>query len=159
MLTTDNVVHYGSVGDAADTFQYALTCRFPISDAVALLHEAIGGAGLWVLHEIDPQVLLKRGGFAIGGTRQILFFHPRFMARILAADPAALLEAPLKFALFEMAGGRVVTRWTDPALAFARYENSALADLGLELSAVCEEIATTAFCSPSPTNGNGGVLR
>jgi len=153
MLIADNAVRYGAVGNSADTFQCTLTCKLPISDAVAQLHEAIGGAGLWTLHEIDPQALLKRGGYAIGPARQILFFHPRFLARILAADPAALLEAPLKFALLETAGGRVVTRWTDPALAFARYENTALADLGLELSAVCEEIATAAFGDLSPRIG------
>lgn len=144
-MIADNAVRYGAVGSGADAFQCALTCKLPVSDAVALLHEAIGNAGFWVLHEIDPQVLLKRGGYAIGAARQILFFHPRFLVRILAADPAALLEAPLKFALLEMPGGRVVLRWTDPALAFARYGNSALADLGLELSAVCEEITTAAF--------------
>jgi uncharacterized protein (DUF302 family) len=153
MLMADNTVRYGTIGEAADTFQCALTCKVPMSDAVALLHEAIVGAGLCVLHEIDPQALLKRGGFAIGQARQILFFHPRFMVRILAADPAALLEAPLKFALLEKAGGRVLLRWTDPALAFARYENSQLADLGLELSALCEEIVTAAFGSSS---GNPG---
>jgi uncharacterized protein (DUF302 family) len=147
MLTPDNAVPYGAFGEAADAFQHALTCRCTVSDTAEQLHGAIEGAGLWVLHEIDPQSLLKRGGFAIGAARQILFFHPRFLARILAADPAALLEAPLKFALLETAGGRAVLRWTDPALAFARYGNTALADLGLELSAVCEEIASATLPS------------
>jgi uncharacterized protein (DUF302 family) len=124
------------------------------------LQDAIGGAGLWVLHEIDAQALLRRAGYTIGAVHQILFFHPRFMARLLAADPAALLEVPLKFALIETAGGRAVLRWSDPAIAFARYENSALTDLGLELSAICEEIAAAAFLNPNRTNGNGnGTLR
>jgi uncharacterized protein (DUF302 family) len=160
MLTADNEVHFGAVGSAADTFQYELSCKLPVAEAVAILHSSIVDAGLWVLHEIDVQALLKRGGYAVAALHQILFFHPRFMARLLAADPAALLEVPLKFALRETAGGRVVLRWTDPAIAFSRYENPALTDLGLELSAICEEIAAAAFLSPNPTNGKGsGMLR
>ena len=31
---------------------------------------------------------------------QLLFFHPRHVVRILAADPAALLEVPLKFIVY-----------------------------------------------------------
>jgi hypothetical protein len=44
---------------------------------------------MWVLHEINPQMLLARGGVEIGAARQILFFHPAIMARLLAADSSA----------------------------------------------------------------------
>jgi uncharacterized protein (DUF302 family) len=67
------------------------------------------------------------------------------MARVLAADPAALLEAPLKFAVLELGDGEVLVRWNDPLAAFARYENAALEKLGQELSAACEEIVVAAL--------------
>lgn len=135
-------VAYAVLGEAAASFQRSRTCALPVADVVARLRKAIEAANLWVLHEIDPQVLLSRGGYAIGAARQILFFHPDLMARVLAADPAALFEAPLKFAALELPGGAVTLRWTDPAAAFARYECPALADLGRELAATCEEIVT-----------------
>jgi uncharacterized protein (DUF302 family) len=77
------------------------------------------------LHEIDPQSLLKRGGCAITAACQILFFHPHYMALLLQADPAALLEAPLKFAVLELSTGDVIVCWSNPAPAF-----DGLADLG-----------------------------
>lgn len=104
------------------------------------LKERIVAADLWVLHEINPQMLLHRGGYDIGPALQILFFHPRLMSRLLTADSAALLEAPLKFALIGFPAGRTELRWLDPRKAFARYGSPALAALGDELAGVCEGI-------------------
>ncbi len=137
-------VTYGDCGEAAGSFQRSVTCACPLPDVVARLGEAIEAADLWVLHEIDPQALLHKGGYAIGPARQILFFHPRLMARLLAADPAALIEAPMKFAVLELPDGPVTLRWNDPAAAFARYGNAALAELGQELASLSERIAAAA---------------
>src|SRR3954453_5170614 len=68
------------------------------------------------------------------------FFHPRLMSRLLAADSAALLEAPLKFAVIGFPDGQAELRWLDPATAFARYRSPALTELGNELAGLCEGI-------------------
>ncbi len=156
-------VSYGDLGEAAASFQRSIVCAYPVPDAIARLREAIEAADLWVLQEIDPQALLERGGYAIRPARQILFFHPRLMARLLAADPAALIEAPLKFAVIELPDGTVTVRWNDPDAGFARYGNRALSALGRELASVCERIAagsvaqsatltTTSGCSASSSS-------
>ncbi len=147
MMSADEAtkVIYADPGEAANAFQRSRLCKLPVPDIVARLRQAIEAADLWVLHEIDPQVLLRRGGYAIGAARQVLFFHPRFIARMLGADPTALLEAPLKFAALELPEGTVVVRWTDPAAAFARHGSAALAELGRELATACEEIAAAAL--------------
>ena len=137
-------------GEAAASFQRARTCTLPVPDVVARLRQAIEAAGLWVLHEIDAQMLLRRGGYAIEAARQILFFHPRLMARLLAADPAALLEAPLKFAVLELPGGAAMVRWTDPARTFARYGSTELAEIGRALAAACEKIAAASLGPHAP---------
>jgi hypothetical protein len=83
-------------GTTANYFQCDRLLTQSISEIVPRLKVSIESAGFWILHEIDPQGLLKRGGYEIRAARQILFFHPRFMARLLRADAAALIEAPLK---------------------------------------------------------------
>jgi uncharacterized protein (DUF302 family) len=83
-------------------------------------------------------MLLQRGGNAIGAARQLLFFHPRLIVRLLAANPAALLEAPLKVAVIEPPSGVVTVRWSDPAAAGARDGGRALAELGRQLAKTCE---------------------
>ena len=143
-------LRYAEPGESAAAFQRIRTCALSVPDVATLLLEGIEAADLWILHEIDLQMLLRWGGYAISPAREILFFHPRFMARLLVADPAAFLEVPLKFAILELADGGVVTRWADPAAAFARYQNPALADLGRELAQICDEIVARAL-GPSPT--------
>jgi len=138
---TAQPVAYGEPGPAAAGFQHSRICNLPVSDVIWRLREAIEAANLWILHEIDPQLLLRRGGYAIGPVRQILFFHPRYVARMLQADLAALLEAPLKFVVLQQPDGSTAIRWFDPAAAFARYGNPVLTELGKELADLCETIA------------------
>lgn len=137
---TLQAVAFSESGVAPASFQRALSCTLPLEELVTHLKERIVAADLWVLHEIDPQMLLRRGGYDIGPARQILFFHPRLMSRLLAAESAALLEAPLKFAVIGFPAGRTELRWLDPRGAFARYGSPALTALGDELADICEHI-------------------
>ncbi len=129
-------------GEAVAAFQHARTTTVPFETVLTRLRQAIEAVGFWVLHEIDPQKVLQRGGHAIDPARQVLFFHPDLMVRLLQANPAALLEAPLKLAVMQRPDGAVSIRWHDPAAAFARYGNLVLAELGQELAARCEQIVT-----------------
>ena len=105
---------------------------FSFAETVERLKRAIAAENLWLIHEIDPQVLLERGGFASGAARQLLFFHPRYAARLLAVDPSALIEVPLKLLVLQMADGSVTVRHTRVEELFARYPG--LAELSRELS-------------------------
>jgi uncharacterized protein (DUF302 family) len=138
-------VAYGDVGTAAASFQRIRNSTFPVEETVTRLKQAIIANSLWVLREINPEMLLARGGYDIGAGRQVLFFHPGLMARLLAADPSALLEAPLKFAIVVLPDRTVTVRWLDPVQSFARYESTALTVLARELSALCDRIADAAL--------------
>src|SRR2546421_11792545 len=70
-----------------------------IDAAVAALERSLAEDGMLLIHRIDTQRILAAHGHAIGPARQILFFHPCYMARLLGADRAAIVEAPLKIAL------------------------------------------------------------
>ncbi len=140
-MNAADVVRYGETGSDVTSFQHVRIIVQPLPSVVERLRQGIETAGLWVLHEINPQAILERGGHTIAAARQILFFHPDLMVRLLRADPAALLEAPLKFAVMAMPDGTCTVRWLDPAAAFARYNSTALAELGRELAALCEKIA------------------
>jgi uncharacterized protein (DUF302 family) len=127
-------------GAAVAAFQHAQTTALPFEAALTRLRQAIEAAGLWVLHEIDPQAVLQRGGYDIGPARQILFFHPDLMTSLLQANPAAMLEAPLKFAVMQQPDGHTTIRWHDPAPAFGRYGNPVLTGMGQDLASRCTQI-------------------
>lgn len=121
-------------------FQRVLATPLGFDGALEVVRAVLVERDLWIIHEIDPQMLLARGGYQIERTRQILFFHPRYMARLLEADPSALLEAPLKIVVLESAGA-VTLRWLLSETLFDKYENEQLSQLGRELAAVYAAIA------------------
>ena len=96
---------------------------------IGRLRSAIEAASFWNLHQIDSQALLSHEGCAISNARRLLFFHPRHMVRILTADPAALLELPLKFIVLELPEGGVTVRRADLLASFACYRNLELEEL------------------------------
>jgi uncharacterized protein (DUF302 family) len=116
----------------------AALSRLPFEATLEALREAIQAEGLWVIQEIDPRKLLEKGGYAILPARQILFFHPRLVARILGAAPAALVEAPLKVVVMEHPDGAVSLHHPDGREAFRRHPGlGALAEeVGLILARV-----------------------
>ena len=138
-------VDYREEGRAHEPFQHLRMATLPFAEVLDCLRAAIRDENLLVLHEIDPQTILQSANHVMGQGRQILFFHPRLMARLLEADTSALLEAPLKIAVIAGSGAQVSVRWQDPAGAFARYDNPALAALGSELAQVYERIITQAL--------------
>ena len=105
---------------------------------IARLKAAIEAEQMWVLAELDPQMLLRKDGYAIGPARQIFYFHPRFMSRLLAANASAIVEAPLKFVVMADATGRVVVRHPDISNAFAGYDG--LQPVAEDLAAVTARI-------------------
>lgn len=140
---TDGLAEVPLVGERdcpADAGQIAFVSGYPFDETLVRLRGAIEAEDLWVLHEIDPQMLLRRGGFAIPAVRQILYFHPRYMARLLSTNAAAVVEAPLKFVVAAASAGGVLVRYPEPEFAFGRYAR--LAELGGELSAVAGRIAS-----------------
>ncbi|MFC4763566.1 DUF302 domain-containing protein [Dyella koreensis] len=134
--TTDTVrrVDYGQIQH--HTFQRSATTGHDFEKTLQLVRETLLDADLWIVHEIDPQMLLKKGGYAIHQTRQILFFHPRYMVRLLGLDPSALLEAPLKIVVMADASGKVMLRWHDPEALFSKYGVDGLIELGREFSEI-----------------------
>lgn len=138
-------VAFAAAERASLSFQHSRMTSGTLSEVVMRLRAAIEAAHLWVLHEIDPQMLLARDSYDIPSARQILFFHPSLMARLLAADSSALIEAPLKFALTQAANGNVMIRWSDPIASFARYGNAELEQLGRDLADICDRIVAGAL--------------
>lgn len=137
-------VSVAPAGSAVANWQRERLIALSFNDVLTRLRSAILETDLWLLNEIDPQALLHRGGYEIPAARQLLFFHPRLMVRLLAGDSAAILEAPLKFAVLEEEGGTRL-RWLDPVMTFAKYDNDALTDLGKTLAIECERIVDRVF--------------
>ncbi len=105
---------------------------------VALLKQAIEGENLMVVDEINPQQMLRMVGMRTRGMRQILFFHPRFMKRIIETNRHGGIVPPLKVLVMEMPNGRVMVRYHDPVHQLEPY--TGLEELAAELRGVIEHV-------------------
>ncbi len=109
-------------------------------ETVERLRGAIVAADMMVLHEIDTQAIVRRGGIEIDGVRQLLYFHPRWMKIVVETAPDAVIEAPLKFVIRETTSGTEVNyHW--PSQTFGRY--AGLENMAGELDEIARQIAAS----------------
>ena len=98
---------------------------YDFDESLARLKQAIEAENLMVVHEINPQQMLRMVGVRTGGMRQILFFHPRYMKQIMETNRNGGIEPPLKVLVMESPNG-VIVRYENPKRQFEAYS-------GLEL--------------------------
>ena len=95
-------VSYGA--DSSPTHQEVIVSRFDFEETLVQLRQAIANTGVWLIQEINPQMFLARAGYAIQPVRQLFYFHPRYVVKMLPIDPASFPEIPLKLVILETPG-------------------------------------------------------
>ena len=119
-------------------FLVTISSAHGFDETLALLEQAIEGENIMVVDEINPQQMLRMVGARVGGMRQILFFHPRYMKQILETNWNGSIEPPLKVVVMERPDGGVMVRYHDPVHQLAPYNG--LQDIAAELRAVVERV-------------------
>ena len=137
------LAQYSQPGDMPDLpeSQVMVMSAYDFSDTVELLTAAIEEQNLMVVKTIDIQKMLKMVNKQVGGMKQLLFFHPRYMKRIIETNPQGTIEAPFKIAVMERPDGGVVVRYIKPSALLGKY--SGLEELGLEWDGIVGQIATS----------------
>lgn len=127
-----------SAQEAPPAFLVTVRSAHDFDGTLATLNQAIEGQNLMVVHEINPQQMLRMVRVRVPGMRQILFFHPRYMKRIIETNRHGGIVPPLTLLVMESADGAVIVRYHDPVHQFASY--AGLEDLATELKGVVETI-------------------
>jgi uncharacterized peroxidase-related enzyme len=118
--------------------QWSIESRLDFVTTLERLKVSIAAHDLLLISEIDPQHILMSAGMKLRPARQLLFFHPRYMKRLLEADNRAVTEVPLKIVVLEAKDGSVVLRGPDVVHSFARFDK--VAELSRELANVVSEV-------------------
>ena len=77
---------------------------------------------------IDAQKMLRMAKVKVSGMKQLLFFHPRYMKRIIESNALGTIEPPLKIAIMERPDGKVMVKYIKPSSMLGKY--AGLSDLG-----------------------------
>lgn len=109
-----------------------------LDDAVEKAKQAIAQENMWLINEINPQILLQKSGYDIYPARQLLFFHPDYMAELLSFNPHAVIEVPLKIVFLQNKEGEILVRYKKPSVLFTDYPT--LAPLSEKLELICARI-------------------
>ncbi|MEE9167486.1 MAG: DUF302 domain-containing protein [Candidatus Neomarinimicrobiota bacterium] len=112
---------------------------YDFNDTVEILAAAIEEENLMLIKEIDAQKMLKMVDKKVGGMKQLLFFHPRYMKRIIETNPLGSIEPPLKLAIMERPDKKVIIKYIKPTHLFSQYQG--LESIGEELEEVVHKIS------------------
>jgi uncharacterized protein (DUF302 family) len=74
-----------------------------------------------LIHEINTKQILAAHHIIIPELRQLFFFHPRYMKEILASDPLAVNEVPLKIVIREIEPDKTSISFPDPVVNLDDY--------------------------------------
>ncbi|MBO0329879.1 DUF302 domain-containing protein [[Muricauda] lutisoli] len=78
------------------------TLPVPFGQLYGALKKRIVEHGFLLLHEIDTQAIVAKHGVRIPPLTQLLFFEPKYIAQIMANDPLAINDIPLKLVLHQL---------------------------------------------------------
>lgn len=121
-------------------FQVVQPSPYSFGDTINRLKEAIESENMMVIKEINAQQMLRMVGVKTNGMKQLLFFHPRFMKKIISKNKNAGIEPPLKVLVMEKPNGKVMIKYIKPTYIFQKYKG--LSAVGQELEAVVKKVVT-----------------
>tara|TARA_R110000868_G_scaffold176501_1_gene414207 strand:+ start:1465 stop:1932 length:468 start_codon:yes stop_codon:yes gene_type:complete len=97
--------------------------KYSFSETVDILKGAIEQQNLMVLHEIDGQKMMRMAGKETGGMKQLFFFHPSYMAKVMEANEMAGIVIPFKIIVMEKKG-MVMVRYFMPSTVLKSYKGT-----------------------------------
>ncbi|WP_445955073.1 DUF302 domain-containing protein [Yeosuana sp.] len=97
--------------------------KYSFSETVDLLKGAIEQQNLMVVYELDGQKMLKMAGKNVGGMKQLFFFHPAYMAKVMEANEMAGIVIPFKIIVMEKKG-MVMVRYFMPSTVLKSYKGT-----------------------------------
>jgi uncharacterized protein (DUF302 family) len=128
-------------GPKPPAFLVTTPSNYDFADTVDLLKGTIEENNLMVIQEVDAQRMLRMVNVKTGGMKQILFFHPRYMKKIISANRNAGIVPPLKVIVMERPDGKVMVRYDKPAHQFEGYEG--LSDIAEELEGLIQKVVAS----------------
>ncbi|MBC8198392.1 MAG: DUF302 domain-containing protein [Candidatus Marinimicrobia bacterium] len=97
--------------------------KYSFSETVDILKGTIEQQNLMVIHEVDGQKMLKMAGKKVGGMKQLFFFHPSYMAKVLEINEMAGIAIPLKIIVMEK-DEKVMVRYFQPSVTLKPYKGT-----------------------------------
>ncbi len=121
--------------------------RAPFAKVAEALEQAIIDQKMALVCHTDAQKGAAAGGVTIKGNQLLMVFRNDFVVRLLAADPAAGFEAPIRIYVYENADGTATVSYVPPSAVFAPYKHPAVRAVASELDPIFKTIVGRALAA------------
>lgn len=120
----------------------------PFAAVAEALERAIEQSKLALVCHANAQRGAAARGVAIKGNQVMMVFRNDFAVRLLAADPAAGFEAPIRIYLYENRDGTATVSYIPPTTLFAPYRHAEVQAVAAELDPIVRSIVDRALGAP-----------
>lgn len=124
-----------------------LTTRAPFARAAAALEQAISDKKMALVCHANAQQAAAGRGVAMKDNQVLMVFRNDFAVRLVAADPAAGFEAPIRIYIYENGDGTATISYVPPSRLFGRYNHSEVTKVAAELDAIFGAIVNRALAA------------
>jgi uncharacterized protein (DUF302 family) len=133
--------------------------RTPFQEVVATLHKAIQDQKMALVCEADAQKAAAARGVQIRGNRVLMVFRNDFAVRLLAADPTAGYEPPIRIYVYENPDGTTTVSYRAPSEVFAPYRHPEVQAVAAALDPIFKAIVDAAVVVGSASPGSESGTR
>ncbi len=119
--------------------------RAPFQKVAEALQEAIAEQKMALVCHANAQAGAAARGVTIMGNQVMMVFRNDFAVRLLAADPKAGFEAPIRIYLYENPDGTATVSYLPPSLVFAPYAHAEVKKVAAELDPIFKAIVDRAL--------------
>jgi uncharacterized protein (DUF302 family) len=121
--------------------------RAPFPKVAEALERAISEEKMGLVCQANAQRAAAGRGVTIKGNQVLMVFRNDFAVRLLAADPRAGFEAPIRIYLYENPDGTATVSYVPPSAVFAPYRNPEVQAIGAELDPIFKAIVDRALAA------------
>jgi uncharacterized protein (DUF302 family) len=125
---------------AAQTGRITVTSTAPFGRVGEALERAVTDEKMALVCHANAQRGAAARGVTIKGNQVLMVFRNDFAVRVLAADPTAGFEAPIRIYLYENADGTATISYVPPSVVFAAYRHPEVQAVARELDAIVTRI-------------------
>ncbi|SRR6266508_3972362 len=119
--------------------------RAPFAKVAQALEQAVGDHQMALVCHANAQRGAAGRGVTISGNQVLMVFRNDFAVRLLAADPVAGFEAPIRIYVYENADGTATVSYSPPSRVFAAYPHPDVQKIAAELDPIFSAIVEKAL--------------
>ena len=121
--------------------------RAPFPKVAQALEKAVAEHKMALVCHANAQKGAAGRGVTIRGNQVLMVFRNDIAVRLLAADPQAGFEAPIRIYVYENADGTATVSYVPPSTVFAPYKHPEVKAVAAELDPIFKAIVDTALAA------------